>query len=126
VRVDFIDTVTNGKAVLKELILEEDLAQTRYHVISKQLKDFTLEENFSWARVGEIRIYAQTVNSFGNSTEDYIILDGIRLDNVNTQNPLYGMIAYSRLKNQYESGLPIEKIENSQGYIEYRIGINIV
>jgi hypothetical protein len=126
IRLDFIDTATNGRAVSKEIISYQQIEGSRYYIISKQLKDFVVDENFSWARIGEIRVYPQTLDSFGNSTQDYVILDGIRLDNINTENPLYGMIAYSRLKNGYENGIPVEKIENSQGYIEYRIGINIV
>ena len=36
------------------------------------------------------------------------------------------MVAYSRLKNNYDAAQPIEKTENSQGYVEYRFGVNIV
>lgn len=126
VRLEFIDSATNGKAVIKQVLSSGDLSSSRYYIISKQLRDFVIDDNFSWSRISEIRIYCQTVDALGNSTDDYIVLDGIRLDNVNTLNPLYGMIAYSRLQNQYENAMPIEKFENSQGYIEYRIGLNIV
>lgn len=126
VRIDFIDSATEGKATIKEVINGSELLSSRYYVISKQLNDFSVDENFNWSRVNQIRIYAQTVDVLGTPLDDYIVFDGIRLDNINTPNPLYGMIAYSRLGNQYESGQPVEKIENSQGYIEYRIGVNIV
>lgn len=126
IRLEMLDEVSGSSATMKQTITSSNISSSRYYVISKKLSDFSIGENFSWARVAGIKIYAQTVNSLGQSTSDYIILDGIRLDNENTLNPLYGMVAYSKLKNGYESGQPIEKIENSQGYIEYRMGVNIV
>lgn len=126
IRMEMLDDVSGSSAVMKETLTSSDLSSSRYQVISKKLSDFEIGANFSWGRVSGIRIYAQTVTSLGASTSDYVILDGIRLDNENTLNPLYGMVAYSRLKNGYDYGQPIEKIENSQGYIEYRMGVNIV
>lgn len=126
IRIEMVDEVTGTTAVAKKTITASEISSSRYYIISKKLSDFETQNNFSWARVSAIRIYAQVVTSLGASTDDYIILDAIRLDNENTVNPLYGMVAYSRLKNGYEYGQPIEKIENSQGYIEYRIGVNIV
>jgi hypothetical protein len=126
IRLEMLDEVSGTSATMKETITSSSISSSRYYVINKKLSDFSIGENFSWARVSGIKIYAQTVNSVGVSTSDYVILDGIRLDNENTLNPLYGMVAYSKLKNGYESGKPIEKIENSQGYIEYRMGVNIV
>jgi hypothetical protein len=72
------------------------------------------------------RLTPQTLNSSSTYDGSYIAFDGIRLDNENTDNPLYAMVAYSSLKNSYDAAQPIEKTENSQGYIEYRFGVNIV
>lgn len=126
IRLEMLDDVSGDSAVMKKTLTSSDLSTSRYQIISKKLSEFEVGTNFSWGRVSGIKIYAQTVNSSGNSTSDYIILDGIRLDNENTINPLYGMVAYSRLKNSYNYAQPIEKLENSQGYIEYRMGVNIV
>lgn len=126
IRIEMLDDVSGASAVAKATLTSSDLSTSRYQVISKKLSEFEIGNNFSWGRISGIRIYAQVVDNSYESTADYIILDGIRLDNENTVNPLYGMVAYSRLKNGYEYGQPIEKIENSQGYIEYRMGVNII
>jgi len=125
-RFDFLDSVSGDVATATELLSSGDISASRYTVISKQIKDFNTGEDFSWARVDGLKIYAQTLNSSSTYDGSYVAFDGIRLDNENTENPLYAMVAYSRLKNSYNAAQPIEKTENSQGYIEYRFGVNIV
>jgi len=125
-RFEFLDSLSGDSAVATELLTSGDLSAGRYKILSKQLKDFDLGTNFSWGRIDGIVIYAETLDSLGNYDGSYIAFDGIRVDNENTENPLYGMVAYSRLKNNFSEGYPILKAENSQGYIEYRLGVNIV
>jgi len=125
-RFDFLDSISGQIATATELLTSGELSASRYVVISKKIKDFSTGADFSWARVDGLKIYAQTLNSASNYDGSYVAFDGIRLDNENTENPLYGMVAYSKLKNSYDAAQPIEKTENSQGYIEYRFGVNIV
>jgi hypothetical protein len=125
-RFEFLDSLSGDKAVATELLESGDLSDGRYKIISKQIKDFDLGTDFSWGRIDGMLIYAQTLDSGGSYDGAYIAFDGIRIDNENTENPLYGMVAYSRLKNNFSEGYPILKAENSQGYIEYRLGVNIV
>jgi hypothetical protein len=125
-RFDFLDSVSGQVATATELLSSGDLTASRYVIVSKQIKDFDTGADFSWARVDGLKIYAQTLNSSSTYDGSYIAFDGIRLDNENTDNPLYAMVAYSSLKNSYDAAQPIEKTENSQGYIEYRFGVNIV
>jgi hypothetical protein len=54
----------------------------------------------------------------------YISLDGIRLDNVATANPLYGLTGYSLVQNVESS--PIVKVPNSSNYIEYRFVLDVI
>jgi hypothetical protein len=54
----------------------------------------------------------------------YISLDGIRLDNVTTANPLYGLTGYSLVQNIESS--PIVKVPNSSNYIEYRFVLDVI
>lgn len=124
-RFEFLDSLSGQKAITTQLLTSSDFSHSRYKIISKQKKDFDLGSNFSWGRVDGIVIYAETLNSSGDYDGSYIAFDGIRIDNENTENPLYGMVAYSRLKNNFDDGQPITKTENSQGYIEYRLGVNI-
>jgi len=125
-RFEFLDSLSGQKAIVTELLTAGDFANGRYKIISKQKKDFDLGNDFSWGRIDGIVIYAQTLNSSGTYDGSYVALDGIRIDNENTENPLYSMVAYSRLKNNFEDGQPIQKLDNSQGYIEYRLGVNII
>lgn len=124
-RLDFIDSSTGGKATAGKIFLASDITQSRYQIISKEIANFEADSNFSWARIGQIKIYAESLTSGGSYDGSYISLDGIRIDNIKTQNPLYSMIAYSIIKNSTDDGLPIKKSENSQAYIEYRIGTSV-
>ena len=54
----------------------------------------------------------------------YISLDAIRLDNVTTANPLYGLTGYSLVQNAESS--PIVKSPNSSNYIEYRFALDVM
>lgn len=125
IRLEFGDTVGGGIAYINYIIYSGDISFSRYQVITRALTDFVIEGNFSWARVNKVSVYAQTVDTGNNWDGSYVVLDGIRLDNENTLNPLYGMVAHSVLKNQYYDGQPIEKVENSQGYMEYRMGVSV-
>jgi len=95
----------------------------RYQIITKTISDFTLDDGFSWANVNLIRIYC-CVEDSGAPTNDYfIILDGLRLENVTVENPTYGMVGYDVVKTS--DAQPIIKEENSTNYIEYRFGIGV-
>jgi hypothetical protein len=96
----------------------------RYKIITKNLSDFILDDNFSWANVTLTRIHACVVDGSEEKTGDYIIaFDGLRLDNVSTNNPLYAMVAYSKIRN--DNSLPVEKPENTNNFIEYRLNIGV-
>lgn len=57
-------------------------------------------------------------------TDNYkVLLDGMRIDNVSSQNPLYTMVGYDIIRN--DNAYPILKAENSNNYIEYRFGIGV-
>lgn len=120
-----LDSVGGSTASVGHIINSFDTNNKHYFVIPKQIKDFTMGDNFSWSRVDGISIYAQALSGSATYSDVVIILDGIRLDNENTENPLYGLVAYNRLKNSVSNLLPIEKAENSQGYIEYRMGVGV-
>lgn len=108
------ETVTNGLGAG-----QYDLNNNRYVVISKELQELTLTGAFSWNLVTKVTITV-TANT---TTAHWIALDGIRLENVSTNNPLYGMTGYSVLVT--ESGLPIIKQENTSNYVEFRFALDI-
>jgi hypothetical protein len=51
-------------------------------------------------------------------------LDAIRLDNVSTENPLYGLTGYSVVQNAEE--LTIIKSPNTNNYLEYRFILDVL
>ena len=57
------------------------------------------------------------------SKEYFIALDALRLDNVSTVNPLYGLTGYSVIQNIDE--LAIVKSSNTNNYIEYRFILDV-
>lgn len=61
---------------------------------------------------------------FSGRTPEYkIVFDGLRLDNVSSQNPLYTMVGYDIIRN--DNAYPVLKSENTNNYIEYRFGIGV-
>jgi hypothetical protein len=57
------------------------------------------------------------------SKEYFIALDALRLDNVSTPNPLYGLTGYSIIQNIDE--LAIVKSSNTNNYVEYRFILDV-
>jgi hypothetical protein len=53
----------------------------------------------------------------------YIALDALRVDNVSTENPLYGLVGYSIIQNIDEEA--IIKAPNTNNYIEYRFILDV-
>jgi len=100
-----------------------DFTTNRYYVISKQLQDLYISSLFTWNAVTTIKIYATAVVDGTPSNDYYIALDSIRLDNVSSENPLYGLTGYSVIKNN--DAETIVKAPNTSNYIEFRFGIGV-
>jgi hypothetical protein len=93
----------------------------RYFVISKRLDQLTYStgSTFSWKDVSTIKIYASALIGSTPSSNYFIALDAIRLDNVATINPLYGMTGYSIIQNTNSE--TIIKSANTNNYVEFRV-----
>jgi hypothetical protein len=98
----------------------------RYKVVNLQLKDFVRDSGFAWSNINLIRIYSSAFSGSALASNIYFGFDGLRLDNVNTLNPLYGMTAYTKIKNARENLQPILKLENTSNYIEYRFSLGVL
>jgi hypothetical protein len=128
----FLNNIPGSTSELPKATLEIDITDAdltsdgnpnRYHVVQKTISDFVKDETFSFANVNYIRVYASVLVSGVVSDDYFIIFDGIRLENVSTDNPLYSLIGYNIIST--EDGLPILKQENTNNYIEYRFGIGV-
>lgn len=89
-------------------------------------------ENFSWSKVSTVKVYCSVVNNSAISSGHYIALDGLRFENKTSlqANPIYGMVAYSVIKNDVPNSspllpYPIEKDTNSNSLIEFKFALDI-
>jgi hypothetical protein len=101
-----------------------DFSKNRYFVVSKRLEQLTKTSAFSWDSIKLVKIYACVLDQNDQPSENFLIcLDGIRLENTYTQNPLYGLTGYSVVKNT--NARPIVKSANTSNFIEFRFNVGV-
>ena len=123
---EFIDSNENYARCLVDLVDGAggvNFNTNRYFAISKTLGNFVLGQGFSWATIKTAKIYSCVVDSGNEVDTHYIAFDAIRFDNVNTVNPLYGLVGYTVVKNA--DGEPITKSTNTNNYVEFRMALDI-
>lgn len=110
-----------------------DFTASRYLVLEEPISSGTVSGTFLWSKVNNVNIYAAAVDSNGDIIEDgsgnptyYIALDAIRLENISSPNPLYGLTGYTVVQNS-ENGAarPIIKLPNTAAMVEFRLGVGI-
>ena len=131
--IDFASTDTEGAGEFArfEIELENgsgtggtyDFENNRYYVISTQLQELYQTQGFTWNAVTVAKIYACALVADVPSDDYYIALDALRLENVSTTNPLYGLTGYSVVKNADAS--TIIKSPNTSNYIEFRFSVGV-
>jgi len=118
-----------GKWAIFEAVVDDtnnNFATNRYFVVSKQLQQLQKSAEFSWAEVNSARIYVSVIKD-GSTTptsDFYVCLDGLRLENVTSNNSLYGLTGYSVVKTL--EAKTIIKSANTTNYIEFRFGLDVV
>ena len=121
-------TVVAPKAVARISLTDSDFKDdedniNRYVVVKRKLSQFIKDGTFSFSNINYIKIYT-TILSEGVPTDNYyIVYDGLRLENLTSENPLYTLFAYNIIKT--DDGFPILKKENTSNYVEYRFGIGV-
>ena len=113
-----IDHGTSGNP---ELV--QDFSTNRYFVVSKQLQELYTSANFTWNAVTVVKIYACVIDNGAPSGNYYVALDAMRLENVATINPLYGLTGYSVIKT--DGAETIIKSPNTSNYVEFRFSIGV-
>jgi len=99
-----------------------DFEKNRYIVAETTLGDLEKSAGFTWSSVSTVKIYA-SVFATGTATPSsnyYVSLDAIRLENVSSINPLYGLTGYSPV--QSVEALPVVKQENTSNFVEFKFG----
>jgi hypothetical protein len=103
-----------------------DFVTNRYIVVTKTLGELVKSNTFTWNTINVIKIYAMVYDATGSglpSNQFYIALDGLRLENVTAQNPLYGMTGYTVIKT--ENAQTITKEANTSNIVEFRYGLDV-
>jgi hypothetical protein len=100
-----------------------DFSTNRYYVVSKQLQQLFTSGSFTWDAVTVAKIYASAEVAGTPSSDYYIALDAMRLENTSTNNPLYGMTGYTVVKNT--DGETVIKSPNTSNYVEFRFSVGV-
>lgn len=119
------DVYGEGQWARFEVVLDDyDFSTNRYIISSKQLQELRKSTGgFNWDSVNTVKIYTSVIKNDIISDDFYICFDAIRLENVTSINPLYGLVGYSVIKNT--DAETIIKESNTTSYIEFRFGMNI-
>ena len=100
-----------------------DFATERYFVVTKELQELYRTSGFDWNAVSVVKIYACVIDGVNPSANYYVALDALRLENVATVNPLYGLTGYSVI--QTSGAATIVKSPNTNNYVEFRFSVDL-
>jgi hypothetical protein len=117
----FEANLNNGSSLSEPL--DDEFETNRYYVVSKPLQDLYTSPNFSWNAVNVVKIYVSVIDNGNPSSDYYVALDALRLENVATKNPLYGLTGYTVVQNT--GGETIIKSPNTNNYVEFRFSIGV-
>jgi hypothetical protein len=103
---------------------EKNFSTNRYVVETISLEQLVKSPAFTWNTVNVVKIWASVEDSAGNpDPKFYVALDAIRLENVTTVNPLYGMSGYSVVRSP--NLRPIVKVANTANLVEFRFALDV-
>lgn len=102
-----------------------NFAENRYIITTTALSDLEKSIGFTWNTVNSVKFYVMVFDTITEepSSDFYVALDGLRLENVTAQNPLYGLSGYTQILT--DTGLPITKEPNSSNIVEFRFGMDV-
>jgi hypothetical protein len=113
-----------------EVILENgntqgkhDFSTNRYVVAKKQMQELYKSTGFTWSTVDVVKIYASVEKNGTPSADYYVCLDALRLQNLSSANPLYGLTGYSVIRNT--DSRAIVKSANTTNFIEFRFAMGV-
>lgn len=114
--------LTNGSGSIEDGF--QNFTDNRYVAINKQLKNLSKTSSFNWGDVSTIKVFVCVSNSSEEVTGDYYIsLDAMRLENLNTISPIYGLTGYSTVTNTTRE--TIVKELNTSTLTEFRFGMDV-
>jgi hypothetical protein len=101
----------------------KDFSSNRYFVVAKQLQELSYTSAFNWESVTVVKVYVSVSENDQPSSDYYVCLDGLKLENLSSNNPIYGLTGYSVIKNN--DSLPIVKAPNTSNFIEFRLSVGV-
>ena len=120
-------SITSGYAKAEIYIDGTDFAGDRYKVIEIPISDLITTPDFSSQQIRVARVFSSVVYTTGGqqmaSPVHYVELEGIRLENDTTVNPVYGMVGYSVVRTG--DGQPLYKFQNTNNYVEFRFNLDV-
>jgi hypothetical protein len=120
-------SISSGYAKAEIYIDGTDFTNNRYKVVEIPISDLITTPDFSSTSVRVARIFASVVSTEGGqqktSQNHYVELEGIRLENISTVNPVYGMVGYSVVRTT--DGQPLYKYQNTNNYVEFRFNLGV-
>jgi hypothetical protein len=103
---------------------QQDFSTNRYVNVTRELKDLIKSTAFTWSSVNVVKIWASVLGAGGTPSSDYYVaLDALRLENTSAVNPLYGLTGYSVVKTP--DLLPIVKVPNTANLVEFRFALDV-
>jgi hypothetical protein len=132
IMIEFAETDVHGtdgqwarfEIVLLNSDIDVDFATGRYFVSTKKFEELTKSTGFTWKTVDVAKFYVSVIKNGAVSSDYYVCLDALRLENTTNLNPIYGLTGYSIVKNL--NSQPITKIANSSNHIEFRFGLDVL
>lgn len=104
---------------------ETDLVNNGYYIKSFRKKDLVYTESFSWENVSVCQVWVEVEPGTAQNADDYFVaVDAIRFDSNNDNNPAYGLVAYSQIRNA--AGSTEVKVAQSESQIEYKVYLEVV
>ena len=79
---------------------------------------------FTWNIVDTVKFYVSVIKNGAVSDDYYVCLDALRLENITSSNPVYGLSGYSVIKNTNSE--TIIKNANTTNHIEFRFGMDVL
>lgn len=120
-------SLTSGYAKAEIEIIGTEFTGDRYKVVEIPISSLITSADFSSQQIRLARIFASVVHTQSGqqktSPEHYIELEGLRLENDTTENPVYGMVGYSVVRTS--DGQPLYKYQNTDNYIEFRFNLDV-
>lgn len=101
-----------------------DFSTNRYFISTKSLQDLYKSPGFTWNAIDTVKIYVSIIKNNVVSKDYYVCLDALRLENITSTNPVYGLTGYSVIKNMHSQ--PILKYPNTTNHIEFRFGMDVL